>query len=446
MENGCVINYKSKIHKWKISKEAIAKLYPLLYQTKENAGKLFIDKSGKQTLHDVTVVEGDKDSVEAPLSIINYHTHPLFCYNAENTILGFLSGEDIRESILFSLKGSITHIVPACEGLYVCQVNPCILENLIHLEDYLKLDDEVISLLRKNKVKDPVNFFRGLLITCIEIYFRGAHAYRTYDFVKKYKITGDDYVSYINSFNIKKMFTKGVLIHEQMECERVPFHQYGTDFESNALVYICDKNGNANYSNIKFSFVLKNNLLKYIKNLKLGESCKYTKKLWSERWFLMKLYHNEIIYNGVRKDYSKFSADEQRDFISRYSGKLGSNCITLVDSPMFYFFDMKGNCDVQQIKSNLKKDKCKFGELLLRKGSGNEIKLFGAEDCMWCHKALDKLKQLQKDGKKFTLEVNMYPDIRTAIHHVKKIDKKFDSIPVILVNGKHIDNGDLYSE
>ena len=119
----CQININAGIHEWSMPKETIMeKFYPLLRKDKEIAGKIDLDLINKKTSDNITFVTGSNDSVEAPKSIVNYHTHPSSCYNAEKTTWGWVSAEDLRESILFALKGSIAHIVPAIEVTYIIQV------------------------------------------------------------------------------------------------------------------------------------------------------------------------------------------------------------------------------------------------------------------------------------------------------------------------------------
>ena len=80
------------------------------------------------------------------------------CYLAEKTILGWPSGEDMRESVHFGLKGNAAHLVLTMEGTYVIQVNPQIPQSFEKME---------------------TNFDRGLAISCMESYFKATHAFRT---------------------------------------------------------------------------------------------------------------------------------------------------------------------------------------------------------------------------------------------------------------------------
>ena len=46
--------------------------------------------------------KGNSDSVYTPNHTINFHTHPISAYNNGNTVWGWPSGEDIRETIKFA--------------------------------------------------------------------------------------------------------------------------------------------------------------------------------------------------------------------------------------------------------------------------------------------------------------------------------------------------------
>mgnify|MGYP005660007479 CR=1 FL=1 len=152
----CSINEKSGLHKWVIDENTLSQLYPLLYKDIEMGGKFTfpIDHRGKiskrTSVRKIHKSDGEKDSVQAPLGIVNYHTHPISCYLGEETIWGWPSGEDLRECVLFGLKGSVAHIVIAVEGTYVIQTTPCILDALIHLKD------PVIELLEDPKTTSTI--------------------------------------------------------------------------------------------------------------------------------------------------------------------------------------------------------------------------------------------------------------------------------------------------
>src|SRR5689334_21035450 len=117
----------NKFIKWEILH--LDKLHILLNKSKEVSGIINIDFKTKKTTKNITYINGNKSSVKTPDSILNYHSHPAPCYIDENTVWGFPSGEDTRECVIGSLNGSVAHVVVAIEGMYVCQVNPYILNS-----------------------------------------------------------------------------------------------------------------------------------------------------------------------------------------------------------------------------------------------------------------------------------------------------------------------------
>ena len=130
--------------------------------------------------------KGDKDSVYTPNHVINFHTHPISAYNEGNTVWGWPSGEDIRETIKFALAGNKAHIVFTVEGLYVIQVNSCKLKKLKNILDSVE---------------------RGILIFIIEEYFKCTHNFRCIDELAKLKnkITPESYIHYINNFDLERL-------------------------------------------------------------------------------------------------------------------------------------------------------------------------------------------------------------------------------------------------
>ena len=79
------------------------------------------------------ITKGQKMGVYTPSGIINMHTHPKVAYGYEDSILGWPSGEDMREVIRYALGGNLIHYVVALEGIYVIQVNPCFKKALTKL-------------------------------------------------------------------------------------------------------------------------------------------------------------------------------------------------------------------------------------------------------------------------------------------------------------------------
>jgi len=265
--------------KWTINPESIDKLYPLLYKKIEIGGKFTfpINKQGIvqkiTSINKIHTMNGSSDSVQAPEGIANFHTHPISCYVGENTVWGWPSGEDIRETLLFGMKGSVVHLVLAIEGVYSLQVNPCILSSFMHIEsetekillemfksskgiDIVKnsikmlnnhfkikdLDEETEMFLKSKGIKsnqiltkylEQVNtdlkhwvktgiaeeylvdaisdVLRGLIVLYIEIYFRSSHRFRNHDVNKEIlnKMYPVDFLKFVNSFKISNIFNTG---------------------------------------------------------------------------------------------------------------------------------------------------------------------------------------------------------------------------------------------
>jgi glutaredoxin len=167
MSQGCTIESGEKMKKWLIDPKTLEKLYPLYYRDIEIGGKFTFPINKKGIVERITSVtkihtmDGNSDSVQAPEGLANFHTHPLSCYVGEDTVWGWPSGEDIRETLLFGMKGSIVHLVLAIEGVYSMQINPCILSSFMNIESQteLILDDMKKNLKSRNAVKYAISNF-----------------------------------------------------------------------------------------------------------------------------------------------------------------------------------------------------------------------------------------------------------------------------------------------
>tara|TARA_B110000858_G_C17744255_1_gene446475 strand:- start:273 stop:1175 length:903 start_codon:yes stop_codon:yes gene_type:complete len=121
-------------------------------------------KSCNKKIKKTEIKKGDKDSVSTPLSIINFHTHPLSCYIDNNTIWGWPSGEDLRACIDFALNGNLIHVIFALEGTYLIKVN-----------------FDLLKYIKNKNTKE-----------CIEQIFQYTHRYRCFDednLINNFKIT-----------------------------------------------------------------------------------------------------------------------------------------------------------------------------------------------------------------------------------------------------------------
>lgn len=114
----------------------------LLYLNVESAGTIeFKDTSCKLNSNDEKVCNkantnglkyknGNKDSVLTPLSVVNFHTHPLSCYIDAETVWGWPSGEDLAQCINFANDNNLTHLIFAVEGTYILDFNKRLLNYL----------------------------------------------------------------------------------------------------------------------------------------------------------------------------------------------------------------------------------------------------------------------------------------------------------------------------
>jgi len=187
-ENTC----KLKLH---LPKKIINEIYKDLLLDVEVAGVINCDE--KDNITSVDKNKGNSDSVFTPNNVINFHTHPISAYNAGKTVWGWPSGEDIRESIKFSLAGNKAHLVFTVEGLYTIQVSPCKLK----------------------KMKKMLNSAeRGILIFLIEEYFKTTHGFRGVSEVnmlnkKKINITPYSFIDFTNNFDLVNILSSKTIKH-----------------------------------------------------------------------------------------------------------------------------------------------------------------------------------------------------------------------------------------
>jgi len=460
----------SKIYKWKIPKEIINNILRNLYKDHEVAGILnLMDRN----VVNYTEVKGEKDSVEAPKAIANYHTHPVHCYKTEKVIWGWPSGEDIRESILSTIKGSVAHAVPSVEGTYVIQINPCIIENLCHISGVMT--DEcrtcmklILKDINKNKnssSSDEEDLFRGLIILIIEIYFKSTHVFRSYEYNKlKGDLTPKDFVIFSNVFTLKNIFQKNVIkgcsnlkcnsvwTFENKNHEKLSFLDYVKDYENDPKeptnIYLCSKDGNAIDTRYSFYKILKKFnkcLTNTFENLSLGSNCKFPKKLWIDHWILISFEPNEVFFNGSWKPYIKLSNDECNSFINKDHTEID---IRPINDSYFHFFDISNDCTYNDLSKIIihKNKKCNENseedseedpeehidyDVDIEQFEGpndfDSYILIGSPNCGYCVSLKEKLNQYNIEYKYIERE-----SIADAIKESTKYKKDNDSIPLLI--------------
>jgi hypothetical protein len=181
---------KLKLH---LSLDLVNNVFKKLNETVEYSGEILCDNQDNHI--DTKINKGESDSVFTPNNIINFHTHPISCYNQGGTCWGWPSGEDIRETIKFALNGNKAHLVFTVEGLYTIQVSPC---KLILMK---KLTSEQ----------------RGILIFIIEEYFKTTHELRCFKDLntlknkKKIIITPFSFVDFTNNFKLENILKNQII-------------------------------------------------------------------------------------------------------------------------------------------------------------------------------------------------------------------------------------------
>jgi len=342
---------KNKLIKWEINENDWGQLYKYLYKDQEWSGDIIFGdmtcnndkKCSKKTIN-ITSSGGGKDSVKAPDTLVNFHTHPVSCYLGEKTILGWPSGEDMRESVHFGLRGNAAHLVLTMEGTYVITVNPQILKVLKNMKN---------------------NMERGLAISCMESYFKATHAFRTVSANKalvagkKPVITPDFFCKFSNEFNFKNLYEKTNSCTASLPCNGVPIHEGKKIFTNNFSKYIDDygievyqvnKKGDTTSGPItKVSEIKKH--LKGKKNCfdKIFSS-KFTKNnLYKPgQWFHVTIFPNKFSKKIPVKNNNKYIDDMYKFLEDCYKKK---QTVTVDEPPSFKFYateDCKDMKDIQK--------------------------------------------------------------------------------------------------
>ena len=164
----CTIN-KKKVN-WTIGSTFMNKIKKSLkYDTDEIAGVLLfkdtVCKAGtcNKKSTKFLIKRGNGSSVYTPNGIINFHTHPNSCYESENAVYGWPSGEDISQVMRFAKKGNMIHIVFSKEGAYVIKVNKILnTTDTRILERIFKMTHVYRS---RNQAKQKTDFRKKFLIS-----------------------------------------------------------------------------------------------------------------------------------------------------------------------------------------------------------------------------------------------------------------------------------------
>lgn len=181
---------------WKIPSGIFQPLIPKLFKNKEFSGNLILgqDHNKEPILKLGQIKSGHTASVKVENGICNFHTHPYFCYTGmgepdDATIWGWPSGEDIRETLVFALRGNLIHLVITLEGIYSIEVNPYIIQILKEIQD---------------------SNIKGYIISFIEHYFKATHGFRCCDYNtnQRKKCTPKDWVIFANEFTLNNFYLR----------------------------------------------------------------------------------------------------------------------------------------------------------------------------------------------------------------------------------------------
>uniref|UniRef100_A0A6C0KE15 Uncharacterized protein n=1 Tax=viral metagenome TaxID=1070528 RepID=A0A6C0KE15_9ZZZZ len=217
----CTIS-KSRVP-WNLSGEDIKTIYPLLLNKFETSGMLTFKPSegGKtmvtEAIKATDIKKGNKDSVYTPLGVSVFHVHPYSCYHDADVVWGWPSGEDISQTIAWSLKGNLLHTVFSVEGIYTIEVNPCFAKYLGKIGN-----------------DQDADFKRGIIIKWVEEIGKSTHELRDVDICEKHRIIPQDWIELVNNLKINCSVNNGEAV---INCKSCPHKEVITDTIRNYLNY-----------------------------------------------------------------------------------------------------------------------------------------------------------------------------------------------------------------
>jgi len=371
----------------------------------EISGVIYCD--GNDNVIGINKTKGDSDSVYTPNNVINFHTHPISAYNNGDTVWGWPSGEDIRETIKFALAGNKAHLVFSNEGLYTIQISPC----------------------KIKKIKELLNDReRGVLIFLIEEYFKTTHNFRGVSEVNKFNQNGKlinpyTYIDFINNFDISSLSSDTKkMVSMKFGRTRETGHT-GIHGEENIKHYTTGDSSFSKLPNVGFpvisgtkitnksikDYIQKDDLKELRKINAKGEESSFGKKniaeiinirnkiaklfntkkcaiTWNSNpnaWFFVNFFPSENYNKKSYKNGDKFVTPDKKIPV-----------INGVEPFIRIFSSQKDGCSVEKIRNNFK---FKMGKL--------SFKIGGHKNCMNCGfgktlKTFSKKKELFMDLKK----------------------------------------------
>tara|TARA_B100001093_G_C26746625_1_gene979133 strand:+ start:255 stop:1214 length:960 start_codon:yes stop_codon:yes gene_type:complete len=243
-KKSCVIRYDQKVN-WSIPKANIEKILTedpgLLYLNVETAGKINFknDESCKKDvcnkeMRNLEFKKGKSNSVMTPLSVVNFHTHPLSCYVDEKCVWGWPSAEDLGQCLNFAKDNNLTHIIFTIEGTYIIDVNNEFIKKLYSKNYKFKIIlDNIIEIFRFTHLYrlEPVNLSKE------------KKEYKTISLEKDFKIRflntlgiheGENilysWINLVNNLTLKNLYILSNLFSPSIEkIKKIPLHYTNGD-------------------------------------------------------------------------------------------------------------------------------------------------------------------------------------------------------------------------
>lgn len=316
----------SKTVDWIVSQETSNQgVFKVMYDNFEYAGYVTINYSHKKdcssgscrlTLQKESKIDkcnrGESASVKTMDGYCNFHTHPLACYQGEDTLWGWPSGEDMRECVGFAMRGNLVHMVYTMEGIYTIQVNPNFTSLLLSNQSL-----EHLLYTTNNKQNLDVNDLRGLLVGLIEAYFKSTHGHRTREYSESFgknptkKDYGvcmpQDWVDYSNNFTFGNLLQGGKnSCSNMLRCDGFPdftrktngtvdinnyFNQYGFDCYSMSDKGKISRSSKNETVCLKFLTENIDVVIKYFN--RIPNQINFGNESWKPgQWFHVKLFQN----------------------------------------------------------------------------------------------------------------------------------------------------------
>jgi len=279
-------------------------IYPLLEKNHECAGTLVIKG---QCVEKFTMSAGESDSVQTPLSRLNWHTHPLFLYIREDVCWGWPSGEDMREVIFFSMGGNRAHLVFAAEGVYILSVTDCF----------------------RNWIRDEVDdkWDRGLIVAFLELVFKSTHNLRTVEYNKLNPLKPRDWIKMVKRLKIEYLFakkTEGADRCGKITCSGITAYEVGE--KKSEIMSISDYIKSYEGETIEIYSVEKDGTVKDIKKLPIKEALESIEKLASSLKKSCKektrVYNIKFVKNRGTADFIDSTPEEKKNILKECAEKI----------------------------------------------------------------------------------------------------------------------------